>query len=490
MIQTVADILPVVSQRNPEKTALVEGNQRLSYRDLCARVAALSRKLRAEGIETGSRVALLLPNSIDFVVAYFASVTSGAILVPLNDSYQETELEVFTNRCGVTLLLTSRRHEALCARVLTGVRNDCRPFFMEDWTPGAAEENSAELGWSDPDSPVMYQFSSGSTGAPKRIARRHHNLLFELESFIETLGIRSDDRFLGVAPFSHVNGLMRSMMISMYAGATLYPLERFDRRRVAEVIERERITVMIAVPFMFGMLARSRFDPPPDFSTLRLCVSASAPMPTKLNLEFHDKFGRFVRQLYGSTETGTISVNMEDDPADSLESVGLPIRGVTVDVLSDSGRSLPAGETGELAVRSPGAISGYEDLPEVNRETFRDGAFLTGDLGRKDDQGRISLLGRKKFFINKGGYKINPQEIEQLLEQHPAVGEVAVVGVPTQFEDEKVKAVVVRRNDVSTEQLIEFCHGRIADFKIPAIIEFRESLPKSSTGKVRKKMLV
>ena len=489
-MKTIADILPEVSARDPNQTALVEGDTRLSYGELCARAQALGRTLRELGIETGSRVALLLPNGIDFVTAYFGIAAAGAIIVPLNDGYQETELEYFTRLCDISLLVTSRRHEELCRRVLAGGRSECRPFFMEGWVFEPGKGTRADVNWVDAENPVMFQFSSGSTGTPKRIARRHHNLLFELESFVRTLGIRTDDRFLGVAPFSHVNGLMRSMMASMYAGATLYPLERFERQRVAEVIERERITIMIAVPFMFGMLAKSRFDPVPDFSTLRLCVSASAPMPKNLNLQFHGKFGRFVRQLYGSTETGTISVNLTDDPSDSLESVGLPMRGVSVDVLSDSGDSVPADEMGELVVRSPAAIAGYEDLPEVNRESFRDGYFLTGDLGRKDASGYLYLLGRKKFFINKGGYKINPQEIEQLLEQHPAVEEVAVVGVPTQFEDEKVKAVVVKKNDVGTEELVEFCRGKIADFKIPATIEFRDSLPKSSTGKVRKKLLI
>lgn len=489
-MKTIADILPEVAARDPEKAALIEGDVHLSYGELCDRVQALGRTLREQGIETGSRVAILLPNSIDFVVSYFGIASAGAIIVPLNDSYQETELEYFTRLCDVSRLVTSRSHEELCRRVLSGTRSECRPFFIEDWAFDSGKGACADAEWADPDNPVMFQFSSGSTGAPKRIARRHRNLLFELESFVATLGIRADDRFLGVAPFSHVNGLMRSMMTAMYAGATLYPLERFERQRVADVIERERITIMIAVPFMFGMLAKSRFAPLPDFSTLRLCVSASAPMPKNLNLQYHEKFGRFVRQLYGSTETGTVSVNLEDDPRDSLESVGLPIRGISVDVLSDAGHPLAMGEMGELAVRSPGAIVGYEDLPEVNRESFRNGFFLTGDLGRKDESGRIHLLGRKKFFINKGGYKINPQEIERLLESHPAVEEVAVVGVPTQFEDEKVKAVVVKKSDVDTTQLVEFCRGRIADFKIPSVIEFRDSLPKSSTGKVRKKMLI
>ena len=175
---------------------------------------------------------------------------------------------------------------------------------------------------ADPDAPVMYQFSSGSTGPPKRIARTHRNLVFELNSLIRTLALTHEDRFLGVTPFSHVNGLMRSMMASLRAGATLYPVPKFERQAIAEMIEEHRISVFIGVPFMFGVMAKTNYGRRPDFSSLRLCISASAPMPPKLNRQFYEKFGIYVRQLYGSTETGTISVDLSPDIERSLESVG------------------------------------------------------------------------------------------------------------------------------------------------------------------------
>ncbi|MGW8178899.1 MAG: class I adenylate-forming enzyme family protein, partial [bacterium] len=311
----------------------------------------------------------------------------------------------------------------------------------------------------------------------------------ELDSLIETLNLSDRDRFVGVAPFSHVNGLMRSMMASVRAGASLFAVPRFERNGVADLIERERITIFIAVPFMFGMLAKSRFRTSPDFSSLRLCVSASAPMPEKANKEFQQKFGIFVRQLYGSTETGTISVNLADRVEDSLLSVGTPIHGVEVEVFTDEGIPAAKGDLGEFAVKSPAAITAYRGAEEANQKDFRGGYFFTGDRGRRDREGLLYLAGRKKFFINKGGYKINPQEIEDLIGGHPKVEEVAVIGVPTAFEDEKVKAVVVTSEACRTEDIVEYCKGKIADFKIPSLVEFRESLPKSPTGKVRKKLL-
>ncbi len=485
----VSEILPAVALRDPDRPALVSGSLRLTYADLNARVDACAADLVGRGVRCGDRVALLLPNGVDFVVAFFAVLRAGGVVVPLNDQYQERELGTFLDSCGVSRVIAAAAHRELCSRVLADRPTPCELIVAEEWDPSAVGELRDPASASPPDQPVMYQFSSGSTGMPKRIGRRHANLLFELESFRTTLGIRPDDRFLGVAPFSHVNGLMRSMMASLYAGACLYPVPRFEREAVARLVSDAGLTVFIAVPFMFGMLARSRFDPPADFSSLRLCVSASAPMPAHLNREFLARFGRPVRQLYGSTETGTISVNLEPDLSDTLDSVGRPLAGVEVEVWDESGRRVEAGETGEIVVRSPAAIRSYEGA-EGGAESFRDGWFLTGDLGRLDRWGNLYMVGRKKFFINKGGYKINPQEIEDLLASHPAVEEAAVVGVPTAFDDEKVKAVVVPRAPVEPEELMAFCRGRIADFKIPSIIEFREELPKSPAGKVRKKLLV
>jgi len=212
-------------------------------------------------------------------------------------------------------------------------------------------------------------------------------------------------------------------------------------------------------------------------------------MPTPMNRLFHEQFGRYVRQLYGSTETGTISVNLDDNIADSIDTVGTPIRGVAAEVFVEDGSVAPPGQMGEFAVQSPGAIRAYVNAEEANRESFRDGYFLTGDLGRRDERGLLTIAGRKKFFINKAGYKIDPKEIQDLLESHPKVEEAVVLGLPTSYGDEKVTAVVVANGTCTAEELVEFCRGKIAPFKVPSVIEFRTSIPKSPTGKIRRAML-
>jgi long-chain acyl-CoA synthetase len=212
-------------------------------------------------------------------------------------------------------------------------------------------------------------------------------------------------------------------------------------------------------------------------------------MPAGLNRQFQDRFGMYVRQLYGSSETGTISVNMSAELGDySLESVGRPISGVEVEVCSDDGEAISDNAVGEIAVKSRAAIQSY-GCEELDSGTFRNGYFLTGDLGRKDQDGLLFLVGRKKLFINKAGYKINPREVEELLESHPKIEEAIVIGVATPFGDQKVKAVLVTNAACSEQEVVNFCREKIADFKIPSLIEFTDGFPKSPTGKVRRELL-
>jgi long-chain acyl-CoA synthetase len=306
---------------------------------------------------------------------------------------------------------------------------------------------------------------------------------------VATLRFTPTDRVLGVAPFSHVNGLMRSMVGSVFAGATLVPLSQFDRREVGQVIEEQGITVFIGVPFMFAMLAETRWPRPVDFSSLRVCISSSAPLRRETSERFYEKYGRYVRQLYGTTETGTIAVNVSQQAEEALDCVGTPIEGVEVEIFSGDRRVLVRGEVGEIGIRSPAATREYPGMSDQTEVAFWNGYFFPGDIGRKDTMGRVYLLGRKSLFINRGGYKVNPYEIEEVLERHPKVRDVAVVGVDTVYGDQKIKAVVVPSAGCTEDEIIEFCRRTIADFKVPSIVEFRAELPKSSAGKILRRAL-
>ncbi len=490
-MQNVPRMFRAVADRSEERIAVVDGGQAVTYGTLQQRVDSLASQLLRIRVRLGDAVGLMLPNSVEFVVAYRAIAAVGAIVVPLNEHYQQNELLYFLDVCDLSVLITCHQFAALCRRVLSIYQRPCTLLLMEEQKQIAEKAVLEQIADKiDVDAPLMYQFSSGSTGRPKQIARTHRNLLFELGNLAATLGVTSRDRFIGVAPFSHVNGLVRSMMTSQSVGATLYPVPRFERRAVASLIEQEAITVFIAVPFMFSTLAQGRFRRTPDFGSLRLAISSSAPMPVKHNRLFQQRFGMYVRQLYGSTETGTISVNLGEDVENSLSSVGTPIRGVEVQVYTEDREVARADEMGEVAVRSASVVERYKGLPELNRQVFRNGYFFTGDLGSKDRDGLLYLIGRKKWFINKAGFKIDPREIEELLESHPKVREAVVLGVPTPYGDEKVKAVIVPMTACTAEEIVEFCRDQIADFKIPSLVEFRDQLPKSPTGKIRRAMLL
>jgi len=292
------------------------------------------------------------------------------------------------------------------------------------------------------------------------------------------------ERVIGVAPFSHVNGLTRSMLASMMSGATLIPLPKYERRAVALTIEGQRVNIFIGVPFMFQVLAESRWPRPVDFSSLRYCFSSSAPLPREASVAFHERYGLYVRQLYGSSETGTIAFDLSDDPAETLESVGLPIEGVEVEIFTEAGAIAAPGEEGDIGIRSPAATREYPGLPEATAKAFSRGFFFPGDVGRKDAQGNTYLIGRKSLFINCGGYKVNPYEVEQLLEEHPNVVRAAVVGSDTPYGDQRVRAVVIRDGECGPEELVAFCRAGLADYKVPSLIEFRDALPTSAAGKL------
>ena len=243
------------------------------------------------------------------------------------------------------------------------------------------------------------------------------------------------------------------------------------------------------MPFNYRLMADSPADA--DLSSLRLCFSAGMAMPRETFEAFGERFGVLVRQLYGSTETGMIAANMSDDPVGTFESVGKPVKGVEVEIVDEDGDPVAPGEIGEVTVASPSATKGYSDLPELNEIAFRGGRYFTGDLGRLDSDGMLYLVGRKKLLIETGGFKVDPIEVEEVIDSHPAVAESVVVGVATEVAGEqRVKAVVVPEDSVEERELVAYCRERLANFKVPQSIEFREEIPKSPLGKVLRKYLV
>lgn len=472
--------------RDGSRVAVREGDREISFRDLLRWSQALSRALEPT-VQPGQRVALLLPNSGEFVAAFFAIARLGGVVAPLSTQFRSQELAYYLNDLDAVAVLTTSRFVERVTAITP--RLERAPALFEVSLGQNARLLRPGPGGGHPvqttdSAPLIQQYTSGSTGVPKRVVRTHSDLHVELEALRMTFETGGADRFLGVAPFSHVNGLVRTMMSAMFSGATLYPVAVFNRRETLDLIARERITFLGAIPQVFAILSQTPTRGEVDLSALRIVFSSSAPLLAADNRRFRARYGIVVRQLYGSTETGSISFNRDPIPESCMASVGAPIEGVRVEVLDENGQALAPGLEGELAIVSPFAASGYLGNENATRESFQGGAYFSGDLGTKDTRGYLTITGRKRLMINRGGFKVNPYEVEAAIKEHPKVVDVAVFGARSPQGDDLVCAAIVSSETCTTEEILAHCRERIADFKIPARIEFRNTLPKSPTGKI------
>ncbi len=486
----VPDLFLSTVENHSDRTAVVEGDRRITYRDLDLIVRDLSSFLTSQRIEKGDRVAVFLPNSVEFVASFFSIASLGAISVPINTAYKEEEVKFYISHSSAKLLLTEDKLRPLAekATLATGAQVVVIRGDKTGWLYSENNTLSSAEALIKPEDEAIYLYSTGSTGKPKRVSRTHFNLIALADNHTGTVGWTEKDRILFTVPISHTYGF-GNFISAIKVGACLYVLSEFNRNRVIDLIEKESITVFPAVPFMLNVLAETFLPKPRDFSSLKLVISAGAPLSEEIFHKFHNKFGIHPRQLYGSTETGVISINLSDNIKDKHNSVGRPVKNVEVRVIKEDGSPAKVNETGEIAVRSPSMTSGYYGLPEETEKAFRNGFYFTGDLGRIDEEGYIYITGRKKLFINIGGHKVDPQEVENVLLRHPQVREAVVIGIKDGKGEELVKAVIVANDKIEAKDIYEFCRGRISGFKIPRIIEFRQEIPKSPTGKVLREYL-
>ena len=345
------------------------------------------------------------------------------------------------------------------------------------------------------EAPALFQYSSGSTGRQKRVGRTHAQCVAEARLVSETLGLTPDDRVLCAVPLYHAYGFGDCFLAALGSGATLViqPSPQpfaVKRAQMLELIERHGVTVLPLVPYMAEMLAAAPGDA--GLGRLRYCFTAGTALSPEIADAFAARFGVPLRQLYGCTESPSIAANLDDDPAATHASVGRPMQGVEVTIhpLEEPPAELPD-DVGEVSVLSPAAASGYYGDVRGDTSTFRDGRVFPGDLGRLDGDGRLTLVGRTRLFIDVHGRKVDPFEVEDLLGLHPAVAEAVVAGATgAPGTATSLKAVVVSRETVSERELVHFCRERLALYKVPQVVEFLPEIPRSPLGKVLRKELV
>ena len=491
---TVPALLARTVERFENRPALVDASRRRTWGDVAADVERRAGALRSRGVRRGDAVALVLGNDMDFVITFLAVVSVGGIAVPLNPLLTVAELGLYLRDCSVAgIVTTASRAPAIAAWAAA----TAGPAV---WVADTVGFDTTATGVATPDDcspdlPALHAFSSGSTGTPKGILRTQANLAHEANHFFDTVGVGEDDVILTSVALFHAHGLGNCLLAAVRSGAAMVLMDGFLRDEALAAIERERVTIFPTVPFVAHALAETRRADRAELGSLRLCFTAGAPLSQETFDLFHARLGLPVRQLYGCSEAGSVTVNLDEDAVATAASVGRPMKGIDLAIVGDHGESRGPGETGEVVFTGPALAAGYVGVDETANDAFRDGWFRTGDLGHLDEAGNLFVTGRTKLYISTGGYKVDPVEVENVLRRHPGVADVVVVGIEGAVGEQIVKAVVVPGPNAPDEAelrqaLIEVCRSRLAVYKVPRIFEFRAEIPRSPLGKILRKYLV
>lgn len=510
--------------RHPDADAVRYFGGRISYRELDLLSDAFAVALLDRGFVRGERVALYLQNVPQFVIGLVGTWKAGGIAVSINPMNRQRELELLLTDSGASVLVCL---EGLYRDVAAGVvprtavrlviatseleyrgADDARLFA------GIARQSfdgvlamdallAANRGQVPP--PVSFAagetavltYTSGTTGAPKGAMNTHGNIVFNAQTYRDWCGLTSDDVVLGIAPLFHITGLIGHIALALLLGAPLVLMYRFEPSVVLETVGRERPTFTVGAITAFIALMNHKDAAKADFSSLGKIASGGAPIPPSITKAFRDQFGHYIHNVYGLTETTSpshfvpLGASAPVDAASGALSVGLPVFNTIVRIVGEDGRELPAGEVGEIVTSGPQVVAGYWRKPDETAHALPGGALHTGDVGYMDAEGWFYIVDRKKDQINASGYKVWPREVEDVLYEHPAVREAAVVGVNDPYRGETVKAFVSLRPGQSAEpdELIAFCKERLAAYKYPRLLEVLDELPKTVTGKILRREL-
>ena len=508
MSLNLAVLLTEAAKKYPAEPALIYETMKLNYAQLNGASNQFANALSSIGIGRGDKVALMLPNIPQFVIAFYGAEKLGAVVVPMNVLLKRDEIEYLLKDSDAAAIITWEGFMAEAEAAYQRVP-ECQHLIIAQ-APGSAVplpvgdkvHNFGEMMKTAspkfnlvptmPDDTAIILYTSGTTGKPKGAELTHFNVFYNAQFGGDKLvQVNPGDVAMAVLPLFHVFGLTNVLNTAIGRGGTVTLVARFDPIKVLEVIQRDKVTIFMGVPTMyFGLLhcpERKNYDT----STLRLCLSGGAAIPVEVLLAFQKEYKVAVLEGYGLSETSpTASFNMMDRPA-KAGSIGLPIWGVEMKVVDDNDNEMPQGEAGEIVIRGHNVMKGYYKRPEATAEAMKNDWFHTGDIAHVDEEGYFFIVDRKKDMIIRGGFNIYPREIEEVLYQHPAVREAAVIGVPDSKMGEEVKAYVSLKPDVTADpqELVEFVKSKVAAYKYPREVEILDELPKGATGKLLKREL-
>ncbi|HSJ14587.1 MAG TPA: class I adenylate-forming enzyme family protein [Longimicrobiales bacterium] len=508
--RTVAQVLEQQAREIPDRAFLHFGDRRLSYGQLYARASALAAALHELGVERGDRVALDLPNWPEFVISMFAAARLGAVIVPLNPRYTVPELQYMLRHSEASVVVSAENFNGtdylqLFEGFLTSLPDlqyvvtvgeedlwyDDRIYQFEDLLSSGEGRELPEASVDPATDVFAILYTSGTMGKPKGVALTHRNLLTTAAHTADAIQLGPDDVVFGVTTVFHVFGLGPGILGTLVAGASLVLQEQFDPAGALDLIARHGVTVHYGVPTVYVTEMREAELRGLRAPSLRAGVVAGAPIGDEQVRRIRDEFCPNLCVAYSLTETSsTVAISRLDDGTDKqVYTVGRPLPDTDVRVLDLDGTVLPEESLGELAVRGPGVMKGYYRQPGETAQAFdEEGYFLTGDLGMIDEHGYIHIVGRRKELIIRGGFNVYPREVEDRLHAHPAVLDVAVVGLAHDVLGEQVCACIlpVEGAIITGEEIKEWCRGALADYKVPDIVRFFDAFPLTGSGKVRR----
>jgi long-chain acyl-CoA synthetase len=509
MSLNLVTLLKEGAKNHPERPAVVTGDKLLSYGLILEHAERLSGGFAKLGVRRGQPIALLLPNVPHFTIAYFAAHNSGCPVVPLNVLLTAEEIKYYLEDSEAAAIVT---WETLLPQTLEAAKRvpTCKHVIVaraestDTSAPEGATSFSALVGGSEPareaagtrpDDTAVVLYTSGTTGKAKGAELTHFNMFFNAVVSATVLfpkipGVTTVS--LATLPLFHSFGQTVVHNMTLFHGGTVVLLARFDPKSALDLIQKHKVTFFAGVPTMYFALLNHEAASKYDISTLSYCVSGGAPMPAEVMKAFDARYKVNILEGYGLSETSPVaSFNTIDRPK-KIGSIGRPIWGVDFKLVDDQGqRVMKAGEPGEICIRGHNVMKGYLNKPEATAEAMKDGWFHTGDVATRDDEGYYFIVDRKKDMILRGGFNVYPREIEEVLYGHPAVAEAAVIGVPHESHGEEVKAIVALKpgQTATASEITIYCKERLASFKYPRIVEFRDTLPKGPTGKILKREL-
>jgi long-chain acyl-CoA synthetase len=496
MSLNLGTILQASAEATPDEVVLRLGDFQMTYGQLDRAARGVAAALAARGVAPDDKVSLLIPNVPEFTVAYFGILYAGAAVVPINVLAAGPEVEYFLKDSQSKLLIV-------------------HPFFEEPGRAGATaagvpvvvaggdgDGSLAAMAAAEPidgivqtpaDQTAVILYTSGTTGHPKGAELSHSNLFvncaFVVPRLID-LG-SAKVRAMATLPLFHSFGQTCIQNATIAQGGSFSLLPRFEPKEAFEIIERDKLNVFAGVPTMYFALLHLQAERAYDTSSLEVCMTGGAPMPVEVMKAFEERFKVEILEGFGLSETSPVaSFGMRDRPR-KAGSIGYPVWGVEMSIQDDAGKPLPDGERGEICIRGHNIMNGYLGRPDATAEAMAGGWFHSGDIGYRDEDGCYWIVDRKKDMLLRGGFNVYPREVEEVLYEHEAVVEAAVIGIPHESHGEEVKAVVALGpgKAATPQELIDFCKARLAAYKYPRVVEIIDALPKGPTGKILKREL-